>query len=600
MVLHPEKKIIMKQFFKFMFASMLGYIIGAVLLTVIVIAIIASIASSAGDREIIIDEASVLHIYFKAPLRDRSPESPFDNFDFTNLRSGAQPGLNDILKNIAKAAVDPKIKGIYIDLSGLNAGIATAEEIRNALSEFKKSKKFIYAYSDYYSQGTYLLASVADQVWMNPEGTVEINGFVAQIPFFKGTLEKLEIEPQVIRHGKFKSAVEPLIMDKMSDENRAQVASYVNALWNRYRESIAASRKISPEEVQQIADSFSIRRAEDALRLKIVDKLAYKDEFLGLLKKETGKDNSDELKLVSLKRYKDAKDPAPEKEFTRDRIAVVYASGNIVGGKGNADEIGSETVSEAIRKARENEKVKALVLRVNSPGGDALASEVIWREVSECSKVKPVIVSMGDLAASGGYYISCAADTIVAQPTTLTGSIGVFGVIFNTQKLMNNSLGITFDSYKTSPYADIGTPFRPLSEPEKQIIQGSVEDVYNTFTKRVSDGRNIPVSTVDSLGQGRVWSGSDALKLGLVDVLGGLETAIEIAAKKAGVTNYRITELPELKEPFTQVMEELSGDAESVWMKNKLGDFYDLYRTGEELKKLQGIQARTFYSFELN
>ena len=261
MVLHSDQNTLMKQFFKFMFASMLGYIIGAVLLTFIVIAIVASIASSAGDKEIIIDEGSVLHIFFKGPLRDRSPDNPFENFDFTNLRSGAQPGLNDILKNIRKAANDSKIEGIFLDLTGLSGGLASAEEIRNALADFKKSKKFIYAYSDYYSQGSYLLASVADQVWVNPEGMVELKGFAAQLPFFKGTLEKLEIEPQVIRHGKFKAAVEPLILDKMSDENREQVATYVNALWARYRDAVAASRKISPEQVQQIADSFSSRTA---------------------------------------------------------------------------------------------------------------------------------------------------------------------------------------------------------------------------------------------------------------------------------------------------------------------------------------------------
>ncbi len=587
----------MKQFFKFMFASMLGVFFSIVLIFVILAVFVSAMVSSVSkDEKIDIDNGTILHLHFKNPLVDRSSENPFANFDFTSIGS-KEPGLNEIIKNLDKAADDKNISGIYLDLSGLQGGFATIEELRNALLDFKKSKKFIYAYSDYYSQGSYYLASIADQVWVNPEGVVEISGFSSQMPFLKNMFEKLEIEPQVIRHGKFKSAIEPLILDKMSDENREQVATYMNALWNKYLNGVASARKISTAELQLIADSLKIRTAEDALRFKIVDKIGYKDEFIALLRKESNKKTSEDLKLVTLKKYNHA--TGPVKEFTRDKIAVIYATGNIVSGKGEPDEIGSESLSETIRKAREDEKVKAIVLRVNSPGGDALASEVIWREMAMSRKVKPVIVSMGDVAASGGYYISCAADTIVAQPNTITGSIGVFGVIFNAQKLFNNKFGITFDGYKTAPFSDTGTPFRPLTETEKMIIQQSVERVYTTFTTRVSDGRNIPLALVDSIGQGRVWSGTDALQLGLVDKLGGLDDAIAIAAEKAGLKNYRISELPEQKEPFMQIMEEITGDVETRWIKNKLGVDYNYYQTYQSIKNMQGIQARSFVYFEL-
>ncbi|MDQ3049520.1 MAG: signal peptide peptidase SppA [Bacteroidota bacterium] len=590
----------MRQFFKFMFASMLGVFLSIILLFFIFAIIVSAIVSSVSvDEKVKVTSGTILHMEFKAPLRDRSSENPFANLDFSSLSSGSQPGLNDIIKNIEKAADDNNISGIYLDLAGLQGGFAAIEEIRNALLEFKKSKKFIYAYSDYYSQSSYYLASVSDQVWMNPEGVVDLRGFSAQMPFMKGMFEKLEIEPQVIRHGKFKSAIEPLILEKMSDENREQVATYMNALWNHYISKVAVSRKIEATQLQTIADSVLSRTTEDALRLKLIDKSGYKDQFLSDLKSLSDKSAGDDLVMVTLKKYTRAPRSGTEKEFTRDKIAVIYASGNIVGGKGNSDEIGSESLSETIRKAREDEKVKAVVLRVNSPGGDALASEVIWREMDLCRKVKPVIVSMGDVAASGGYYISCAADTIIAQPNTITGSIGVFGVLFNVQKLFNNKLGITFDGYETAPFADLGTPFRALTEPEKQIIQQSVERVYTTFTTRVADGRNMPINNVDSIGQGRVWAGSDALRLGLVDMLGGLDDAIAVAAEKAQLDNYRISELPEQKDAFKQIMEEIAGDMETRWIKYKLGSNYNLFESYRSVSNLQGIQARSFVDFQL-
>ncbi len=578
-----------------MFASMLGFVLSIVVLFFIIfISISALVSSASSDKAVPVLSGSILHVYFKEPLEERSSENPLKNFNFSSFSSSSQPGLNDIIKDLKKAAIDPKIVGIYLDISEISGGMATVETIRNALLEFKKSKKFIYAYSDYYSQGSYYLTSVADQIWVNPEGAVELKGIAAQVPFLKGLLEKLEIEPQVIRHGKFKSAIEPFILDKMSDENREQLSTYVNAFWNHIVNGIAAARKVEAENVKLMADSMLLQTAENALEYKMIDKIAYKDEFLDLLKSKVGNGDGKEkeLNLVSLKKYTKAPDPAPVKEFTRDKIAVIYAVGDIVSGKGERDQIGSETLSETIREARQDDKVKAIVLRVNSPGGSALASEVIWHEMELARKQKPVIVSMGDVAASGGYYISCNADTIVAQPNTITGSIGVFGLMFNAQKFFNNKIGITFDTYKTGPYSDLGSSVRPLTSSERQILQNSVERVYGTFTKRVSDGRKMTVDLVDSLGQGRVWAGIDAFNLGLVDVLGGLDDAIAIAAKSAQLENYRIVELPEQKDALQQIVEEMSGDVSTRYLKYKLGDKFEMFNYMDKIYRMEGVQTR--------
>jgi protease-4 len=584
-----------------MFASMLGVFLSLILMFFILAGIIGAMVSSASSDETAkLESGTVLHVYFKAPIQDRTSDNPFENFDFSSFKSTAQPGLNDIIKNIQKASTDPDISGIYLDLSGISGGMAVMEEIRNALLEFKESKKFIVAYADYYTQGAYYIASVSDKIWVNPEGVVDFRGFSSEMPFLKGMLAKLEVEPQVIRHGKFKSAIEPFILDKMSDENKQQVATYVNAFWNHFVTEIAASRKIDVAQLHVIADSVLVQSAEDALTYKMVDKIGYKDEFLTDLASKTSKTEIDDIKFVNLNRYTKTKSTAPAKEFTRDKVAVIYASGDIVGGKGAADQIGSDALSETIRKARLDEKVKAVVLRVNSPGGDALASEVIWREALLCKQSKPFIVSMGDVAASGGYYISCMADTIVAQPNTITGSIGVFGLLFNAKEMFNNKLGVNFDGYETGPYANTGTMTRPLTEGERRILQNSVERVYDTFTKRVADGRKMSQPDVDSIGQGRVWSGIDALQIGLVDVLGGLDDAVAIAAKKAGITNYRVSEMPEQKEPLQQFMEELSGDVETRYLKSKLGSDFELVKYANEIMNWKGIQARLPFSVVIN
>lgn len=583
---------LMKSFFKFMFASMLGVFLSLILLIFLFAGIIAIMVNVAGGKEIKVSQGTILHIDLQYPLTDRSSDNPLEGFDFTTMQNRSQPGLNEILKNLEKASKDANIEGIFLDLSGDLGGMASMEELRSALLEFRKSGKYIYSYSDYYTQANYYLASVSDKIWLNPEGEVDFRGMAAQLPFIKGLLEKLEIEPQVIRHGKFKSAVEPFIQDQMSEENREQTTKYVDSFWNHIIREISFTRKLKPDVLTEAANNLTLQTSGDALQIGLVDQLGYRDEFLDMLRKKSKKKKSDKLNFISLSKYRHAPETGIEREFTRDKIAVIYASGNIVQGKGGSEEIGGLDLSETIRKARENKNIKAVVLRVNSPGGDALASEVIWREVELCSKEKPVIVSMGDLAASGGYYISCAADRIVAQPNTITGSIGVFGILFNAGKMFKNKLGITFDQYKTGNYSDLGNMTRSLTEAEKAIIQNSVERVYATFTRRVSEGRNMSIAAVDSIGQGRVWSGADALAIGLVDTLGGLDDAIAIAARKAKISNYRITELPEKKDPFRQLITEFTEGTETRYLQRRLGKHYSTYRELEYLSRYEGIQAR--------
>lgn len=570
-----------------MFASMLGVVL---LFVIIFFALMGIISMSMQKEKVTLKEKSILRINFSMPIKDRSSDNPFENLDITSFKTSTQPGLIDMVREIENAASDKNISGIFIDVAQVRSGYASLEELRNALIEFKKSKKFIIAYAEYYSAGAYYLASTADKIYMHPEGLIDFKGQAAQLMFIKGTLDKLEIEPQVIRHGKFKSAVEPYILDKMSDENRQQIGTLINDLWNNMLNQIAASRSIEPSELEIIADSFASQNAKRSLELKLIDGIAYYDEVDKVLHEKSGTAGSDKLNFISLKKYKDAPD-ADEKKYTKDKIAVIYAQGDIVDGKGEDDEVGSEPVAEAIRKARLDKNVKAIVLRINSPGGSAMASDVIWRETVLAKKEKPFIVSMGDLAASGGYYVSCAADTIVAQPGTITGSIGVFGLILNYKNLLNNKLGITFDTYKTGPYSDLGTPTRPLTAAERNIIQNMIEEIYGTFIKHVSEGRNISVADVDSIGQGRVWSAISAKQLKLVDVFGGLNDAIKIAAKKAGLDNYKLRELPEQKEPLEKLLSDLSGNDDAMVLEKYLGSDARYIEFIMRLKKQQGIQA---------
>jgi len=585
----------MKQFFKFTFASMLGFLLAGFLLIIITIGIIVSAVSSGKNETVVVPEKTILMLTLDQPVSDRSSDNPFAHINFSNPDVSTQLGLNDIISSLKKAKADSKVKGIFLELGDVPSGQATIEEIRNALIDFRKSGKFIVSYAEVFTQKSYYLASVSDKIYLNPAGDMEFKGMVAQVMFFKGLLDKIDVEAQVIRHGKFKSAVEPFTLDKMSEPSKVQTLTFISGMWNHLLEGISSSRKISVGDLNAIANEFKIQSPQDAVNLKMVDKLLYKDEVLDELKNRVEAKKIKDLKLMKLGKY--AKAPEADKKSSADKIAIIYASGNIISGEGDEESIGSESISKAIRKARLDDNVKAIVLRVNSPGGSALASDVIWREMLLAKKAKPVVVSMGNVAASGGYYIACAADKIYAYPNTITGSIGVFGIIPNMKEMFSKNLGITFDEVKTNPYADYIPVTRPMSDSEKKIITNNIENIYSTFTKHVSEGRKMTVAQIDSIGQGRVWSGVDAKRIGLVDEFGGLTDAIKGAAKLAKLKEFSTMELPEQKDTFEQLMETFSGDKSSVFLKNELGAAYPYFQYLSRMSRMEGVQALMPYDF---
>lgn len=574
-----------------MFASMIGGILSLVVLFFLFFIIIMGIVASTSDEDKVdVKENSILRITLSENISERSADNPFEDFDFMSFENNSSLGLKEIIATISKAKVDQNIKGIYLDVSMVSGGLTTVEEIRNALLDFKKSNKFIYAYSEVYTQKAYYLASVADSIYLNPAGLLELKGFNAQYMFFKGALDKLEIEPQIIRVGSFKSAVEPYMQTQMSDSNKLQTNVFLGSIFNHMIANIADARKLNADSVNNIAVDLKVRNAEDAVKYKLADALRYKDEVLNTLMMASNRSSIKDLNFIDLKKY--IKSAKPNISTDKNKIAVIYANGEIVGGEGNENIIGSERISRAIRQARLDDQVKAIVLRVNSPGGSALASDVMWREIVLTKKVKPVIVSMGDVAASGGYYIACAADVIVAEPTTITGSIGVFGILFNAQKFFNNKLGITFDQVKTGKYADLGDYTRALTESERFIIQNEVNRIYEDFTQKVALGRNMPIEKVKSIAEGRVWSGIDAKRIGLIDEFGNTDTAIAIAAKKAKLDSYRIISLPEIEDPIKKLMKNLSAEAKMYLMPEEYKSLLPYAKTLDIINNNKGIQTR--------
>jgi len=580
----------MRDFFKYLFASMLGFFLSVVILFfVCFIIIVAAISSIDEDKTVSVGTNSVLYLNLDQAITERTPKNPFGNLPIVGGEEKDGLGLNDLLKSIQRAKTDDNIKCIYINVSSPNAGFATMREVRNALIDFKKSHKKILAYSEVYTQGAYYLASAADKVYLNPEGALEFKGFSSELTFFKGTLEKVGVEMQVIRVGNYKSAVEPFILDKMSDYNRKQVTAYVGGLYNTFLTDIAQTRSIQKDSLYSIADNYKIREPKDALSFKMVDGLKYKDEILEELKAISGKTKKQNISSVSINDYlKNNKSAGSGK----DKVAIIYANGEITGGEGSDNQIGSERISRAIRKARLDDDIKAIVLRVNSPGGSALASDVIWREIVLTKKEKPVIASFGDVAASGGYYIGCAADSIFVQPNTITGSIGVFGIIPNFQNLMTNKLGITFDGVKTGKYADIMATNRPMTEGERFIIQNELNRIYSGFVSRVADGRKKSKTYIDSIGGGHVWIGTDAVQIGLADRIGSFNDAIKSAAKKAKLKEYKVVEYPDVIDPLKSLLEESTDKIKTYYTKQELGDNYMIYQQMKKVIASSGIQAR--------
>lgn len=587
----------MGQFFKFLFASCLGTALALLLLGFFGISILTSLANTAtATQKVAIKPNSVLELNFKNLIPEKTNNTPMDPFV---LEQENVVGLTDLVKTIQQAKEDPDIKGIYLNASFVMAGKATSSVLRAALVDFKSSGKFIVSYANYYTQGAYYLASVADSVLVNPLGGVEFRGFSSMIAFYKGLLDKLDVQFRIFYAGKFKSATEPYRLDKMSPENRTQMREYVNALYDIFIKDIAASRNIPEAELRGIADRYEGRSAEGALKSGLIDRVAYEDEVFNLIKTRIGLDTKDKLHRVSLEDYFEAK--GNKTDFsTKDKIAVIYAEGTLLDGEnGEAGDIYDGKYVKMIRKIRQDNQVKAIVLRVNSPGGSALASENILRELDLCKQAgKPVVVSMGDVAASGGYYIACHADSIFAEPNTITGSIGVFGMIPILQKTMKENLGITYDTLKTGKFSAFGTPFIDFSDEESQMIQERVDWIYGDFLQKVANGRHKTREQIHEIAQGRVWPGTKAKAIGLVDDLGGLDRALAAAAKLAGLEKYRTSEYPRAQTGLEQLLDRFSkkkdreDDVKSWLIRNELKEMYPMYKTMRDIRRNQGIQAR--------
>lgn len=528
-------------FWKTFWASMLGSLVSGLLIIGIFFLILNMMVSGfealLQDKKLKVEPETVLHM----ELNDMVGDYTMAAFDPNSFQMNKQFGLIDILDGLKMAKEDENIEGIFLHCDNVSAGMANTKEIRDALIDFQSSGKFVVAYHENYSTSAYYLASMADEVYVFPSGMVNWLGLGAEIAFVKGTLEKLDVEMQIIRgsNNKFKSAVEPLMYTEMSDANREQTQKFLDALWAEMVDAVAESRNMKASYLNTIADSVLVRQSGDAVDYKMADGIKYYDEVLTILEEKIDTLEDTDLNLLSFKKYamKKTKEERTLAKLDDKNIAVIFAEGEIVDGNGNPGQIGGTSLSEDIRSAREDENIKAVVLRVNSPGGSALASDIIWREVIKTKEAgKPVIVSMGNLAASGGYYISCAADKIYAQPNTITGSIGVFGVIPYTGKMLENKVGVTFDRVQTNDHAILSTN-RKLDEQELAIVQEGVDMIYDDFISKVADGRGMKKAMVDSIGQGRVWAGSDAINIGLVDEYGGIYDAIDFAAESAGISS---------------------------------------------------------------
>jgi protease IV len=588
----------MKDFLKYTLATITGIILASIIFFIIMIAALSAVVAS-GDKPVAVSENSILVLNAGTLIPDRGTENPLSGIDFMNMSFTPAPGLNEILRNIKKASADDKIKGILIENGLLPSGWATTGEIREALLEFRDSGKFVISYTDYLlTQQCYYLSTAADRIYVNPDAMVEFKGLSSEVIFFKNALEKLGIDVQVTRHGKFKGAVEPFILDKLSEENKEQIKEYTGSIWKHILGEISEARGIPAEKLSLLADNLAGNIAASAWDNKLVDGLLYRDQLIDTLKSLSGVEKEKDLTLVSMTKYAKVTDPSSVFS-SKNRISVIYAEGNIVMDKGNETNIGGRHYAEVIRKERLDTAVKAIVLRVNSPGGNAIASDEIWRELTLAKEVKPVVISMGNYAASGGYYISCPATRIYANPLTISGSIGVFGLLPDAEKLMEKKLGLNTETVNTNQNSDFPSIFRPMNNYEKEVMQLSINKTYNEFVDKVANGRDMSFTEVDNIGQGRVWSGTGAMKIGLVDEMGGLRDAIKGAAGLAGIDKYKVKELPELEDPYTRLLTQLSGDVRLSILKKEIGESLVYYKRIMELKELSGIQARLPYFIEI-
>lgn len=586
----------MKQFFKTVFASSLGFILGAVLFTFIGVMIIGGVIASLSDEDIVeVKEHSVIYFKPESGMPERGSEDPLEQLDINNFKvKDRQLGLNKTLAAINAAAADKRIDGMYLQLpNGFSNGYATLKEIRNALQAFKDSGKFIVAYSDFYTEANYYLASLADSIYLNSSGEMLFNGFYAEILFMKGALDKLGIEMQVFKYGKFKSAVEPYLNEGMSPENKLQVRRYLESMLHTYLTDVAPDRHIEVSRLKEISDKLLVRKASDAVDLGLVDALGQESDVFSYIRGQLGISEDKEINSISLADYYPAR--KKHSDYTSGKIAVVYADGVIQDGESGMP---TKKIIEALRSIRKDSSIKAVVLRVNSPGGSALESDVLYHELILTKAVKPLYVSMGNVAASGGYYIAAPGNQIFAQKTSITGSIGVFGVIPNMKKLFNEHLGLTFDGEKTGEFSDLGSVSRPMNGEEKEIIQSMINRTYEDFVNIVSTNRNLSFEQVDSIAQGRVWTGEDAIKIGLVDKIGGINDAIDAAASKVGLSKYRVFEYPVQENSLAKLLGAKEGIKENL-LKEELGEAYQLLLEYRQIKEMKGIQMRMPFTWTL-
>jgi len=589
----------MKDFFKYTLATVLGLIVAGIIFTVIGIASLAGMIASTSGSETVVKDNSIFVLDLSGTVEERYQSSPIDQLIGDRINTS---GLDDILASIRKAKDNEKIKGIYLNAGALACSPASLEAIRNALLDFKESKKFIVAYGGAYTQSTYYLASVADKIAVNPSGSIGWHGLASQTMFLKDLLDKLGIEMQIFRVGTYKSAVEPFIGTEMSEANREQTQAFLNSIWGQIVNGVSVSRNIPADSLNSMADrNMDLQPAGIYVQTGLADTLMYKDQVLAYLKELTGCKEDDNLNTLDLEDMINVKRNVP-KDKSGNIIAVYYAYGEIDGSTSsmNDEGINSEKVIKDLRKLREDENVKAVVFRVNSPGGSAYGSEQIWREVSLLKEKKPVVVSMGDYAASGGYYISCAADWIVAEPTTLTGSIGIFGYVPNTEKLVTGKLGLHFDVVKTNRLADMGDITRPFTEDEKALMQNMVNKGYELFTKRCADGRNIPIDELKKIAEGRVWTGSMAKDLKLVDELGGIDKAMDEAVKRAGIENYTVVSYPEPGNFLTSLLETKADNYINGRLEENFGEYYEGFKFLKNLKDADRLQARMPFMLTIN
>lgn len=572
----------MRSFFKIFFASLLALIIFSIVAFFVLAGIVAGLAD--GDKADV-PAKSVLVLDLSTHFPDKMQEDPL------NSLSGDDdvPGLYDLVRLIRHAKDDNNVSGIYLVANGNANGFASSNELRNALMHFRSGGKFIIAHGDMMSQPSYYVATAANSIYVNPVGSIEWTGFSAELVFFKGMLDKLQVQPQIFYAGKFKSATEPFRTEQMTPENREQTIEWLGDLYNHFLLTCAQARKTDTAFLHNLANTAAIQTPQDALRYKLIDDVRYDDQVKDEIKKKLGLGKYDKLSLLDISKYAEAAD---YKASGSDRIALIYAEGNIVDGEGSSTSIGGEHFRKIIRKARLDKSIKAIVLRVNSGGGSALASDIIWRELEMAKADKPVVVSFGDVAASGGYYIAAGADSIFASPNTITGSIGVFTLIPNMEGFFKNKLGMTFDGVKTAPYADAPTVSRPLNEAEQKIMQNSVDRIYLQFKQRVAAGRKKDIAYVDSIAQGRVWSGEDGLRLGLVDRIGSLQDAVACAARLAKTTDYRLREYPEPRGLMDQLFDKKEPDP-SVLVREHLGEEnFRIFQQFTRIREMSGVQAR--------